>query len=549
MPTTRIPAALSWAVAGLALIAAVGCDLPERPILEQVEPLSLFPTQTPVNDQDVERFELPTVLDQPNWETWDAYYINNEHVGYSHVKSSTANADTPGDLSFELDHRVYQSSGKARVLERMLLSCNETTAGRMVAFDGRLQTGLAVTRFTGDLDGATLIVERRDGSQFKRREIPWEMNYRGMFAVEQSLRAQPMREINETRVMRLMISGQFQVATARLRCSGTAVVPLQDGSERELIEINVEIKIDDAQPIYSAIWTDDRGQVLRYYSPMSNLIGYRTDMISATAIQQDDLVPVAIAVQGEMDRPEQTKRVAYRIQVSAGNAAEPVTIKPAPGQFIRTTDEGETQVLVSRQEEKPSGGFADSQPEPTKGDEQANFFIDSRAEIVTKFATAAVGKSKLSKQELAVELAGTANRMLIHNPARCGLAKASEIAQRGEGDSLQGAILLAALLRSQKIPARLAVGLRYAPPTEPAPGELPPRVPSEPRPRMVAHVWNMAHVGDRWIHLDAFDGQQAAADRLVLASTDLGDGDENAVFRALNRDVSAMQIEILATKY
>jgi transglutaminase-like putative cysteine protease len=349
-----------------------------------------------------------------------------------------------------------------------------------------------------------------------------------------------MREQGEMRVLKMLISGRYELATARLRCSGAAVVPLLDGTDRELIEINVEIDVGETEPVYSAIWTDDQGNVVRTYSPALNMIAYRTDQATATAVPNDDLFPLSVTVKGSMDRPQDTKRVAYRIkQLGSVDGETSVLLLPGPGQFVRGTPEGETQVLVSRQEEQPSGGFISDQPSPVPEDRRPNFFIDSQSELVKKFAGAAIGERKLSKLEVALELTGTANRMVNAEPERCGLAKASDVARVAEGDSTQSAILLAALLRAQKIPSRIAIGLRFEPGS----------VNGEDLPQMVGHVWTIAYIDDRWIHLDATEGDEAAADRLLLTTTNLSEDNENDPLSGVLRDAGRMEIEILTAKY
>ncbi len=521
----------------LLIVIDAGCDLPDRPTFPMVKSTAALSSENPVSGLEAESLEPPTALDQPAWETWDAYYSNNQHVGYSHVKASPNSVGTTGGVHYDLDYRVYQTNKTAKILQRMVLSSDETRDGRLLGFDGTMQTGLAVTHYSGAIDGSNLIVEIRDGSDVERSEIPWKFAYRGIFAIEQSLRASPMREKGQTRALRMLISGRYQLATAKLRCSGIAIVPMLSGTEQELIEINVEIEIDGAAPIYSAIWTDEEGNVVRTYSPALNMITYRTDQAQATGVKQDDLVPVWIGVGGTMDRPQETKRVAYRI--SPADSESTVGIKPGPGQFVRVTDDGAAQVLVSRQEEKPSGGFVADEPKPTIEDRRPNFFVDSRSELVTKFADAAVGKRKLSKLEIALELTETANRIVKLTPGLCGLAKASETALVAEGDCTRSAVLLAALLRAQNIPSRIAIGLRFEPESASPPAEQ----------RMVAHVWTIAYIDDHWVHLDATVGKPAAADRLLLSTTNLSENDQNQAFAPLTEDVGQMEVQVLAAKY
>lgn len=393
LKSDRISVAAALSILGfLSVFCAGGCDLPERPALEPIAPVVSMPAENPVNDGDVGVLEPPSELADSTWETWDAYFINNEHVGYSHVQSGRFTSAEPGDVRFDLDHRIYRTMGPAKLLQRLVLRCNESKDGRLVGFEGSMQVGLNVSRVSGTLEGANLIVEVRDASEVERREIPWDYNCRGMFAIEQSLRAKPMREKDETRSLKMLLSGQYAVAKATLKCSGTAFVPVLDGSEQELIEINVELQPEGLEPTYSAIWTDNQGNVMRTFSPVSNIIAYRTNRRTATDLENDDLIPLSIEVGGRMERPSETKRVAYTIKQRVDKDGQVAKhIKPAPGQYVRAKENGETQVLVSRQEEVPTEGFVEDQPSPTISDQRPSYFIDSRAEVVTRFADAAVG--------------------------------------------------------------------------------------------------------------------------------------------------------------
>ena len=62
-----------------------------------------------------------------------------------------------------------------------------------------------------------------------------------------------------------------------------------------------------------------------------------------------------------------------------------------------------------------------------------------------------------------------------------------EVARSLEGDCTEHAVLLAALCRARKIPARVAFGLVYYPPQK----------------GFAYHMWNEVWIADRWIPLDA----------------------------------------------
>jgi len=478
--------------------------------------------------------EPPSKVANEPWEIWDAYFIDGEHVGYSHLAAEPSGPITRGSIHYTLDHRVYRRQGDARILQRVTLTSNETDAGRLLDFEAMSHLGPKFTRTTGELRNSKFIVETMADSSAEIREIPWETHYRGLFAIEQSLRAKPLLVPGETRMLQLLLMGPYRPATVRLRCSGPALVPLIDGTETELNEINVEIRVPDSPPTYSAIWTDSEGDIKRTYAPAANMIGYRTTQEQATAIADDDLVPLTLAVSGELERPSEARRVAYRLTpIDPEELPVSMDFAKVPGQYVRINDDGVADVLVSRILEVPSETFQTGTLTPTEEDWRFNYFIDSRSELVQKFAGAAVEKQNLTKHQAAAELTETANRLVRYEPSSVGLAKASQIARLAKGDSTQSAILLAALLRAEHIPSRLAIGLKYDPQHN----------------RMVSHVWTMAHTDAGWIYLDALDGVPAAADRLVFYTTNFAERNEGDAFNVLLETAGRIKLDILAAKY
>ena len=55
----------------------------------------------------------------------------------------------------------------------------------------------------------------------------------------------PMQEKGEERMLKMLLPGRYELATAQMRCVGTAAVPLLDGELKELIEINCEIQAEE----------------------------------------------------------------------------------------------------------------------------------------------------------------------------------------------------------------------------------------------------------------------------------------------------------------
>ena len=157
--------------------------------------------------------------------------------------------------------------------------------------------------------------------------------------------------------------------------------------------------------------------------------------------------------------------------------------------------------------------------------------------MVQRYADAAAGVEGMSDRSIALSLAQATPTLVAATGSSAGLSPASEIARNGKGDSIQQAVLLTALLRARKIPARLAVGLRY----RQAEGDQGPA-------RMVFHVWSLAYVGDGWIHLDATEGRAAPADRLVISTTALRDESDFDAWDPFLEVIGNLKVEVEETE-
>ncbi len=341
-----------------------------------------------------------------------------------------------------------------------------------------------------------------------------------------------MTERGETRKLRLLMPGQYEIATARLQCSGTASVPLADQTLAELTEINYEVQVDGQLPSYSTIWTDADGKIVRTFSDGINLVSYRTDKATVDASLTNRNEVLALPIKGTIADPAEVTRLALSITPlkSPSKSSTPFDIVPMPGQLVRKVGDEVSQVLISRKSDTQTEGFEVSNLSPDDQDSKPNAFVDSDATLIVRYAAAAVGARKLSPQEQALELARTAGTLIADRDTPSGLVRASAVVSDGIGDSTGRAIVLAAMLRARQIPSRVAIGLRYA-------GGSPER--------MVYHMWTLAYVDDQWIQLDATSGGLAPADRIMFATSNLSGGDEYNAFIPFLNAASRIEIQIL----
>ena len=94
---------------------------------------------------------------------------------------------------------------------------------------------------------------------------------------------------------------------------------------------------------------------------------------------------------------------------------------------------------------------------PTNADLARSTVLDHGQTIVSRMAATFVDKEP---KQAALESTKVVHDVM--NPLNDNvIERSSIIAQRGTGGSIQYAILLTSLLRSQNIPARIAIGLKY----------------------------------------------------------------------------------------
>ena len=128
------------------------------------------------------------------------------------------------------------------------------------------------------------------------------------------------------------------------------------------------------------------------------------------------------------------------------------------------------------------------------------------------------------------------HRHITRKDMASAFASASETARTQSGDCSEHAVLLCALLRAEKIPARVASGLVYA---DSFAGE---------RNVFAWHMWTQALIDGRWIDLDATMAAPAfSAAHILTGTTDLARGalsDEltNMITLMGNLDIEVIEV-------
>ncbi len=168
----------------------------------------------------------------------------------------------------------------------------------------------------------------------------------------------------------------------------------------------------------------------------------------------------------------------------------------------------------------------------------STILIDGADPAVRSLALRALASAGLTKSSPAAERAEATRalvmRFIIHKDLATAFAGASAVVQSRAGDCSEHAILLAALLRAQNIPSRVASGLVYA-------SEF-----AGKKAVFAWHMWTQAQIDGRWIDLDAtLDSRAFHPGHLMIATSAQDDAQLDSDFSGLLATIGNLSIEVV----
>ncbi|WP_218934542.1 transglutaminase-like domain-containing protein [Rosistilla ulvae] len=513
----------------VALVPFSGCDrVPPRPAIgadakgeiRQFEeagqastPVVAAPAVAEGDDEPSDlKVEPPAKIVDRDLERWDAYLVGREQVGFSVTKVEPVGG---GDayVRYSMEEQLKIRRGKQVVQQWLKQTSLESVSGVFQEFESELSRGGEIVISRGAVGYNQMNVTVRRGEQKETHAIPWDAKYRGPFATQQSLRANPMKS-GEERLLQSLLPVQNVVGTIRLKATDVINVAMLTGDSQKLLEIESTVKVDDRIVLTQLLWANDQGEVLKTYTPALDFATYRTDRDTATKVgtpKNDLLSATAIRVQSDADWASIGERspITYRIKHRTQDPA--ALFESSPSQTITSVDDRSLLAVCD-----PFGAESSDSEPVGEADEIANSLIQSDHPTIRQMV-----KSLLVSEDASLDQKAETLRLGVHRHVRKknfsrGFLSAAQVATEAEGDCTEHAILLAALCRAAGIPSRVAAGLLMLPPGE-----------GQSQPLMAYHMWTLIWTGDRWAALDATLAEQPKfADRIMLVSSDLASGNE-----------------------
>jgi hypothetical protein len=254
-----------------------------------------------------------------------------------------------------------------------------------------------------------------------------------------------------------------------------------------------------ASGVESIVHIDANGEALRSETTLlgTAMVMVRTDRPGAEGERAAPELFVSSFVRPNrpLEAPRDLVRAVYRVRDRQGKLA---ALPHTAGQ--RATRDGEGyRVEVS------TGSFG---PEPLAEAAlylQPSAFLDFESPVMRPLAAKALEGVSEVPAERAEALRRFVRGHILRYDLRTGFATASQVAEQRSGDCTESAVLLAALLRAGGIPSRVVTGLLYIESFEGQSHVF------------GYHMWAQAHLGGRWVDLDAITPEPFDAAHIALA--------------------------------
>lgn len=343
----------------------------------------------------------------------------------------------------------------------------------------------------------------------------------GGYGVETGLVLQPIK-LGESRRLVRFNPTMLRWELIDLHAEVAEKVKLPNGTEFPLLRVETHSQMlktdgspDPAQTQNETLWCDGKGLVWKRFSPLMNLASWRVSKAELARFTQTGQYPPAPTSGKPASELEKSFDFAENLNVplklTDGKTADFVddaegtyTVSAAENESIRglfessdfqkvdALDDFHLKITVrnsggERFEDAPGSGETQT---PTSDETSAGPMIQSDAPEI-----AALAQMILPEETDAAKLAPALERFVFgfivnKNYAR-GFVTALEVATNPSGDCTEHAVLLAALARNRKIPARIVQGLIY----------------EKDSGKMAWHVWNELYVNGRWVPFDATIGK------------------------------------------
>jgi len=455
--------------------------------------------------------------------------MQGKRVGYTHQIERPRTVDGQQVVEIEQNTQLGVRRYGEKAEPTISASSIETPDDRLISFRVEARLGQTPSLVTGRVENGKLVIETETSGQTRTRTIEWPDDARGLLAVEHALARKPMQPGEEREIRHLEPTTQTLIAD-RLEAKDYEKTDLLSGKQ-ELLRIEATSEIPGQRPLRTTLWTTREGELLKIRPPGIDTVVYRVSEKEAMAGAEEPAFDLGQSTLVKLSKPlenaRSTRHVRYRVELTSGDPAEVFAVGPTQQRDSTGPHTAEITVTSVDPNEPSCEGNAGT---ATDADREPNSRIQSDDPRIVAMARE-VAADNSDPADLAVALEKLVyEKMLFKRNYSTAFATASEVAQSLEGDCSEHSVLLAALARASGIPARVAMGLVYAPADQ----------------AFAYHMWTEVFLGECWVPLDATLGQgSVSADHIKLSDSNLSDETWLAGFQPVAEVLGNVQIEVL----
>ncbi len=496
----------------------------------------------------------------PLHDSWSVLSIDGVRVGSSHQRQwqtgqrqmgqwqtgqrQTDQSGQPRIVTEATEHLRVLRQGQAVHLE-VAYRCEATPSGELLACYSQQQTGTGTPLVqTGQVAGGQLHLRQLLATGPSERNIDWPAATRGYFGIEESLREQ-MLVPGERRTLQYLVPLLNQIAQVDLRAIEFETIEMAAGMTR-LLRIDCTTRREGTTS-RRTLWCDGAGEVIRSFEPTMNLTSERTTREVAQwkspAPQYDIMSGSRVPIDPAILDPFGQAKLVYQVQLRDHPPAdlfatdERQQIEPLDPRRARLTvqaawltrEKDDLQPKAAGQSRTPADTLSRSLP-AAETMAPSRFIQSDDPQVIALARRVSAGQPEASARRVALGLEKLVHDWIDKKSYQQIFASAREACQSRQGDCTEHALLLAAVCRARKIPARLAIGLVYVPEQQ----------------GFLFHLWTEGWWGGRWHGLDATLGRGGiGATHLKLHAFTLANDNLMAEITPVSQVIGQLKIRVV----
>jgi len=462
--------------------------------------------------------------------------MQGRKVGWSHLVVRKMKENGQELLHTENDSELTILREKDPLTQRLKLQTWDTLDGSVIRFESRMSSGTGEIIAEGRAGNGGLIVTTNTQGKKVTNFVPLPEKCGGFFAVEESLRNKPLRP-GETRIVPAVIPIFSTPGEAHLTAGQEEEVSI-GGLKQKLLKVTNDIKIA-GKTLTTICWINERGEMLRTLNPDFQQESYLTSREIAQSrddLGQIDLLAATTAkLKGELPKERPIRQAEYLVKLNKPEPArEKISEQFASDEFqqFEAIDEQSGKLTIALLDRTSPVDEQRRGAKPVPEDSAANSLVQSDDPQIIRLA-ASVAPEETDAWKVAQALEQGVRQHIYKRGYTQAFATAAEVARSHEGDCTEHAVLLAAVCRARRIPARVVLGLVYYPPQQ----------------GFAYHMWNEVWIGERWVPLDATVAKGAVgADHIKLRHANLHGESAYAVMLPLLAVVGRLEIEVVSAQ-